>query len=181
MNKELLTKLNELPKSWNDISLNDYNKLVTAGVIVTEYDEETATIDIPLSIIAALTATSIDDLEAISYIEIAPYIVSLNWFYSPIQDAKIDYKCKDINEISYAEFTMWMNLKDEPYKFVNELLPIFYPELKDVDINTLSLPVINALFFFALKKLKKHLQRLAITSSWKVKKEQMKNLFIKTR
>jgi hypothetical protein len=180
MNKELLTKLNALPKSWNDVTLSDYNKLNDAGVVANEYDESTSTIDIPLSIIAALTNTPIDDLEELSYIEIATYIQSLGWFYYRPEDLKPSIKCKEISDISYAEFTQWMNLKDEPYKYVNELLPIFYLELEGKDINQISIPEINGLFFFVLKKLKKHLRLLVLSSKWKQAKRKMRNLFTKT-
>jgi hypothetical protein len=180
MNKELLTKLNALPKSWNEVSLNDYNKLVEAGIVSDEYDEETSSIDIPLAIISALTNTPLDDLESISYIRIAPFIQNLNWFFVAPEDAKTAYKCKPISEITYAEFTQWMQLKNEPYKYVNELLPIFYPDLKDVDINTLSVPEINSMFFFVVKSLKKHLKYLALSSRWQQVKMKMSRLFTKT-
>lgn len=179
MNKELLAKLNTLPKSWNDVSLNDYNKLVEAGIVSDNYDDETSSIDIPLAIISVLTNTPLDVLEAISYIEIAPFIQNLSWFFVAPEEVKTAYKCKPINEITYAEFTQWMQLKNEPYKYVNELLPIFYPDLKDVDINTLSVPEINTLFFFVLKNLKKHLKYLVLFSRWQQMKMKVSNLFKK--
>lgn len=177
MNKELKTKLDALPKSWNDVSLEDYNKLLSAGVVANEYEESTSMIDIPLSIIATLTATPIEDLEDVSYAELVPYIQNINWFYEQPKDVKPAFKCKDISSISYAEFTSWMNLKDEPYKYVNELLPIFYSELQGQDINKMSVPEINGLFFFALKKLRLFLKRSRLILKWQQAKMKVKNLF----
>lgn len=176
MNKDLLNKLNSLPKSWNDVRLNDYTKLIEAGVVVTEYDEETSSIDIPLSIIATLTGVSIETLEDLPYLEIAPHIQTLNWFYEVPVDAKITYKCRDIKDISYAEFVTFMQLKDGVYKYVNQLLPIFYPELEGKDLNEFSLPEINAMFFFAQKKLKKHLRTSQFSLCAQILKKLMKNL-----
>ena len=181
MNKDLLNRLNSLPKSWNDVTLNDYNKLITAGVVATEYDEETSSIDIPLSIIATLTNTNIEELEEISYLEIAPYIQSLGWFYEVPVDAKITLKCRDVKEISYAEFVTFMQLKDGVYKYVNQLLPIFYPELEGEDLNTFSIPMINGFFSTAQRKLKKHFRTfqfslcVAIVKKWL--KEKVSKIF----
>ncbi|RZJ82576.1 MAG: hypothetical protein EOO47_00060 [Flavobacterium sp.] len=176
MNKELLKTL---PTSWNELTLSQYNKLITANLIPSEEndDEVVNDFDINLMVIATLTDTHIDDLEALSFNEILPAIANISFLYTPLEPVKSNLKCKDISELSYADFVQYMQLQGDPFNNVNQILPIFFDELKDIDLN--EKPISEIVFFLIVlqKKLLKHLKRSQAFLIKKILKQKVMNLF----
>jgi hypothetical protein len=170
MTKELKEKLDNLPTSWNETTLEQYLKLIHA--LPAENDiTTTSDIDVPLLIISILTDTDFSLLEELSLKDILPLVNKISFVYTSPEQATIGYKCKDISELTYDEFVTYMQMKDEPYANITKLLPIFFPELKDKDLDKFSITTINACFFLLSKNLQRHLQRSQIFLSWQIVKQ----------
>jgi hypothetical protein len=176
MNKELLQTL---PTNWNELTLSQYNKLITANLIPVEDNDDVVMndLDIDLMVIATLLNVHIDDLEALSVNEILPAIANISFLYTPLEPIKSNLKCKDISDLTYAEFVQYMQLQGDPFNNVNEILPIFFDDLKDVDLN--EKPISEIVFFLIVlqKKLVKQLKRSQFSLVLKLMKQMMVNLW----
>lgn len=172
--------INTLPKSWNELRLKDYNKLIQAELIKGDeiVDEELNELDFQLAVISTLTDTSIDDLEALTVNELLPAIQSISFLYTPLEPVKTSLKAKDITALTYAEFTAYMQLQSDPFNNTNQILPIFFKELENVDVNELSIAEVVGFFLKLTQKLKKHLRHSQISLVKKIAIQKMKKLML---
>ncbi len=159
--------IENLPKSWDEVTLEQYLTLIHQ-LPPEESITDTSDLDTPLTIISILIDTDLTALEALKLNEILPMIERISFIYKAPEQAKISYKCKAIEDIGYDEFITWMQLKDDPFNNTDKLLPIFFPELKEVDVNQLPITTINGCFFLLMNNLKKHLRASARSLSWKI-------------
>lgn len=167
--------LDRLPKRWSDLKLKDYNKLIQAELIKEDetVDNELNELDFQLAVISTLTDISISDLEALSVTELLPAITSISFLYTPLEPVKTSLKAKDITALSYAEFTSYMQLQNQPFNNTNQILPIFFKELENVDVNELPIPEVVG-FFLSLKvRLRKHLKHSQLSLVKKILKQQL--------
>lgn len=156
-----------LPKSWDEVTLEQYLKQIH-NLPVDEPVTDTGDLDTSLAIISILTDIPICDLEGIKLNEILPMVERISFIYQEPVQAKINYKCKAIEDIGYDDFITWMQLKDDPFNNTDKLLPIFFPELKQVDVKQLPITIINGCFFLLMKNLRKYLKRSARSLSLKI-------------
>lgn len=177
MNKDLL---NNIPSTWSELTLSQYNKLITAKLIKDEDAEEDETlneIDFQLMVIATLTNVHIDDLEALSINEILPAMERVKFIYTPLEPIKTSLKCKDISDLTYAEFTQYMQLQHDPYNHTASILPIFFTELEGEDLNEYPINKVVGFFLKLQAKLRQHLLHSQFSLVVKMMKNKVKNLF----
>lgn len=167
MNKELKARLDKVSTSWNELTTGAYIKLIQHLNIEGEEDSD-------VKILSILTDVDEDILNDCSKKDMIPYLNRLVFLNSDVPDVKVPYKCKEVSEIGNKDFDLWMKLQEEPLQNMNQLLPVFFPELKDKDVNEISYPIINACFFLLIRNCKKSLRSLALSLNWQIVKTWLK-------
>ena len=167
--------INILPKRWNDLKLKDYNKLIQADLIREDETaiEELNELDFQIAVISTLTDVSIGDLEALTVNELLPAIQSISFLYTPLEPVKTSLKAKDITALTYAEFTSYMQLQNQPFNNTNQILPIFFKELENIDVNELPITEVVGFFLELQKRLRKHLKRSQISLTKEILKQKL--------
>jgi hypothetical protein len=161
MNKELKARLDKIPSNWNELNTGDYIKLIQQLNIEDEEDSD-------VKILSILTDVDEDILNECHKKDMIPYLNRLVFLNSDVPTVKVPFKCKEVSEIKNKDFDLWMKLQAEPLENMNQLLPVFFPELKDVDINKIPYPIVNACFFLLLKKSKQSLRHSQLSLNWKI-------------
>lgn len=179
MNKDLF---NNIPSTWSELTLSQYNKLITAKLIKYEDAEDDETlneIDFQLMVIATITNTHIDDLEALSVNEILPAMEKIKFIYTELQPVKTSLKCRDVSDITYAEYVQYMQLQHNPYENTATILPIFFKDLEGKDLNSFPIPEVVGFFLKLQTRLRKHLRHSQFSLALNLMKNEMKNLYRK--
>lgn len=170
--------INTLPKNWNDLKLKDYNKLIQAELIKADetVENELNELDFQIAVISTLTDVSIIDLEALTVTELLPAITSISFLYTPLEPVTTSLKAKDITALTYAEFTSYMQLQNDPFNNTSSILPIFFKELEDVDVNELPITEVVGFFLELQQKLREHLRHSQTSLVKKIAIQKMKKL-----
>ncbi|QEC78758.1 hypothetical protein [Mucilaginibacter ginsenosidivorax] len=180
--KELL---NKLPSSWEQLKLKDYIKLSpvlnaadTEGELV---DDDIYTIkhlsdlDMSVQIISLLTDTDIEDIEALSMLEVNQLIEKLAFIGTVPKTGKPKIAYKPFDELSYDNFITFQKLSVD---FTEEgilssaignlpvMLSLFAkdPNHNPEFIFNLSMPEVINGFFSVKRNTEKYLQRLERSS-----------------
>jgi hypothetical protein len=179
--KELL---NKLPSSWEQLKLRDYIKLspvLNAADKDELIDNDIYTIkhlsdlDLSVKIISLLTDTPVDDIEALSMLEVNQLIEKLSFIGSVPQTGKPKIAYKEFSELSYDNFITFQKLSLD---FTQEgilssaignlpvMLSLFAKDEKPNPefILNLSMPEVINGFFTVLRNTEKYIQRLERSS-----------------
>lgn len=159
--KEILEKL---PKSWSDITLNQFQTLSTTPI--TENNDEFDGIDNSLAVIAKLLNISTDDLESLPMKDINLLGNRLAFMVTPPQPAKTSIiKWKKVDEITYNDFISIIQLQEKPL----ENLHVFVKNFSKIELSEdeiLQLPVTEVLTgFFLYRKQQRQYLKASIRST----------------
>lgn len=180
--KELL---NKLPSSWEQLKLRDYIKLSpvlnaadTEGDLV---DDEIYTIkhlsdlDLNVQIISLLTDTPVEDIEALSMLEVNQLIEKLAFIGTVPQTGKLLIKYKEFSDLSYDNFITFQKLSldfteegilSSAIENLPVMLSLFAQKAEhnaEYFLNQ-SMPEVIAGFFTVKKNTEKYIQRLERSS-----------------
>lgn len=159
--KDLNTLLNQLPGSWNDVSLGMFQKL--SSTRIREINDDFDGIENTLAVISKLTDTSIEDLEEMAMKDLQQLGSKLSFMVDLPARTKASVKeWKTPEEISYNDYVTF--IKIEPDKQL-ENLGLFVKnfsktKLTQDEIEALSLPDVLTGFFLQRKALIKSMKRL---------------------
>lgn len=179
--KELL---NKLPSSWEQLKLRDYIKLspvLNASDNGELMDDDIYTIkhlsdlDLSVKIISLLTDTPVDDIEALSMLEVNQLIEKLSFIGSVPQTGKPKIAYKGFSELSYDNFITFQKLSLD---FTEEgilssaignlpvMLSLFAKDEKHnpESILNLSMPEVINGFFTVKKNTERYIRRLERSS-----------------
>ena len=167
--------LNKLPASWNELTIADFKKL---NPIIEKLikNEDINAVDIHIEILSTLldvTPIEIESLPIADVIELSKKIAFVN--ETPIAKGKTSFRWKDVTDITYSEYILFMNLKGSILDNTDNFIKYFAKDkLTTEEINQMSVQeLINGFFLF-----NRMLTKSVKSSIWQTKLKLMKQKMI---
>ena len=148
----------QLPKSWDDVKLKDYEKITS--LMVDESGNTFAGINNTLPLISVLTDTPINELEALPYYEGAALAEKLNFRYEEpelIKDYKRDFI--PVDKITTESFITYINAYKNGSIDIRPTLKMVIKDATDESIDEMNVREAVTCFFLLKKPLKKSVNK----------------------
>lgn len=181
--------LNKLPKSWKDITLEDFiNKILTIEI---DEEDDLSGYENSISIASTYLNLGVDIIKEFPMVIINSITQQLSFLAKkpePLKNPK--YRpIKNIEEYDYDTFVLFIKVSEQLNKGDYSNFPLLVTKAtKDKieleEVNKLSMDEVETLFFFLKKALKRYLNYTSLslmTKLVKIKtKEKIRTLFKKT-
>ena len=157
--------IKNLPGSWHELKLFQYQKLTE--ILVHEGEEESENDLVEngilnrMEVIASLTGTSIETLQAMPMADLSPLFDKIKWLDTPPPvDERSKIKWKKINDITYNQYITFLQLQDDPLSKLHLILKDFsVNEMTEDEILNMPTDEVLSGFFLFKNQLKKSLKR----------------------
>lgn len=173
--------LKNIPSSWAELKLKDYNKLFELGIKVDE-GEFTLISNNSLKAFSILSGLSIEELEDLPITAIGEINNRLSFLQTlPEPKAKSKLKWKKIDEVPYGAFIAFVQAQSDPLKSIHLILKEFsLNKLTEDEILDLTMDEVYTGFFLfqtsVNKSSKRIIFRLVKRLGLKIIKESLKGL-----
>lgn len=162
-------ELNKLPKSWDEITLDQFQKLSKIEI----KDGEFAGIENTISVIGILTETPVEDLETLSMKELMMLGDRIRFISTKPEPSKKTSltKWKDLESITYNDYIVYVQNQNDILTSLDEFVKQFSKsELSKEEV--LQLPITDVLqgFFLYRKKLRQSMKLLEWLTKLEVKR-----------
>lgn len=168
------TLLNNLPSSWEQVTLNQFQQLSNIEI---NTDEQFAGIENTLAVLSILSGISIEDLESLPMKELLELGNKISFITQEPEPAKKTSltKWKDIDSISYNDFIVFLQNQEG----ILSNLDVFVKQFSKTELTKeeiLQLPITEVLagFFFARQKLRRYLKLLELSTKLEIKRHKKK-------
>lgn len=176
--------LNQLPGSWQEFKLKDFQKIV--DVEVTEHDNSISSFvgaDNTLKVISKLTDVALEQLEELPIYQVAQLSNKIGFISQlPEPDKKSSIKWKKLEEITYDDFITYQQLQSKALQHLPVLIKAYSKDAMTVEqIGELNMLDVYTGFFLLRKAVKKSVKRSLTSSTLQLikqsAKEKVKKLF----
>lgn len=177
MNREEI--LNAIPASWDDVTLEQYNRILDVN---TDVENDDDMIDKVIEIAAKILDIDISVLRGLDFPDVTNIIKKLMFIFKApeplkkpleIMKDKVDFSWD--NHITVTQLTA--DPDKIPYRLKDIVKTIVKPDVKPDDIDKMSVTDVVTLFFFATKLFKKTTRTIHISLLKQVLKETAKRIW----
>lgn len=178
--KELYTKLyNQLPNSWHDITLADYNKLINCKIHEAEGEDGLLNgIHNTIEVISKLTNTDRESIEGLSMIQITALANKLDFITSEIdyKNIQTNLKWKTIDKITMDNYIQFIQTENHLMNLKTFIKSFSLNEFTDEQIEELPIDEVMSGFFLFRKQLMKSLKASAKSIKRNLFKQKIKQI-----
>lgn len=157
--KRLEEILKQLPSSWDEITLEQFQKL-TSVVIAEDPTIPFTGIDNTLGVISQLTGLSVDELENLPMIDLQRLAAKMSFITSAPSPAKKSFlEWKKLEDITYNDFVTALQMQQDQFNNLHKYVKMFTTnKLTEEEVLQLPITEVHTGFFLFRKELKKYLK-----------------------
>jgi hypothetical protein len=155
--KNLKEILSELPKSWNEVTLEQFQMLTSVGINEDPMNPFNG-IENTLAVVAVLTNVDKEALEELPMSELQLIAKHMAFITTPPQESKNSIiKWKKVNEVTYNDFVAALQLQEDIFTNMHKLIKLYSSNGYTED-EILKLPIteVHSGFFLFRKQLAKY-------------------------
>lgn len=172
--------INEIPKSYKELNYKLYVAIMNK--IPSEKPEDVDLEDwkrfLNVTILSILLGKSEGEIEALPAYKIVELCMAISFLDVPLKPEKNSYKVKQIEELTFDEFSTYQKLRTDQWNNLEDILLLLLKGANKEQIDQMSIYDVMQVFFCLNKSTRKYLIRLKYLIMWKLTKQIAKRLLM---